>query len=218
MWSSRLFWKLFLVTSGLNIALAIVFVSIFAVWQHANVRQKISDQLENTTVVLRNYVESTLREFGEKPLDADGYADVMHRLELMDQETELRFTVISKDGEVLADSRELPERMENHRERPELLEALKQGVGIDERVERHAGRADAVRRAARLSQRFRRRVGAGSGRPQADGTRRGRHYAVSAAAGLLRGGRGSGPHVRHGRPNYSAVVQFDGCRPTPGEQ
>ncbi len=134
MWSSRLFWKLFLVTSGLNIALAIVFLIVLSVWQTSNVHDRVSAQLENTTIVLRNYVEGTLSEIGDQPLDAGGYVDVMQRLREMDKETNLRFTVISKDGEVLADSRELPERMENHRERPELLEALQKGVGIDERV------------------------------------------------------------------------------------
>jgi two-component system phosphate regulon sensor histidine kinase PhoR len=134
MWSSRLFWKLFLVTSGLNIALAIVFLIVFSRWQTSSVRQKVSDQLENTTIVLRHYVEGTFRDVGDRPLDAHSYVDVMERLREMDRETDLRFTVISKDGEVLADSRELPERMENHRERPELLEALNKGVGIDERV------------------------------------------------------------------------------------
>ena len=119
MWSSRLFWRLFLVTSGLNIALAVVFLIVFSRWQSANVYEKVSAQLENTTIVLRNYVEETLREFGDQPLDAASYADVMQRLKEMDRETNLRFTVISEDGEVLADSREAPERMENHRERPD---------------------------------------------------------------------------------------------------
>ena len=126
MWSSRLFWRLFLVTSGLNIALAVVFLIVFSRWQSANVYEKVSAQLENTTIVLRNYVEETLREFGDQPLDAASYADVMQRLKEMDRETNLRFTVIGIAGGVERGSR-------------------------DRRAgQRHAGGADAVRRSARL--------------------------------------------------------------------
>jgi two-component system phosphate regulon sensor histidine kinase PhoR len=103
MWSSRLFWKLFLVTSGLNIALAIVFLIFFSVWQTSNVHDKVSAQLENTTIVLRNYVEGTLRAVGDQPLNADGYVDVMQRLREMDKGDCYRFreSELAENGTVL---------------------------------------------------------------------------------------------------------------------
>jgi two-component system phosphate regulon sensor histidine kinase PhoR len=44
-------------------------------------------------------------------------------------ETGIRITIVKRDGEVLADSREDPLLMENHRNRPELRQALDQGFG-----------------------------------------------------------------------------------------
>jgi len=51
-----------------------------------------------------------------------------------------RITVIAKDGRVLADSDEYPERMENHADRPEVVQALKGGIGRATRFSRTLGR------------------------------------------------------------------------------
>lgn len=45
-----------------------------------------------------------------------------------------RITIIAKDGRVLADSENAPERMENHRHRPEVIAALNGQVGISRRA------------------------------------------------------------------------------------
>ena len=42
----------------------------------------------------------------------------------MSQNTRTRITVILPDGRVIFDSRDNPERMENHRDRPEVKSAL----------------------------------------------------------------------------------------------
>ncbi len=44
-------------------------------------------------------------------------------------ETEVRMTVIGRDGAVIADSEQAPERMESHQYRPEIFEALEGRVG-----------------------------------------------------------------------------------------
>ena len=43
--------------------------------------------------------------------------------------TSSRITLLGKDGQVLFDSIENPEEMENHSNRPEFIEAEKQGSG-----------------------------------------------------------------------------------------
>jgi len=45
-----------------------------------------------------------------------------------------RITLIAPDGKVLADSEELPERMQNHGQRPEVRDAMRNGGGSDQRI------------------------------------------------------------------------------------
>ena len=47
--------------------------------------------------------------------------------------TESRLTIIASDGAVLADSRELPQNMDNHGDRPEIIDAREKGVGTTSR-------------------------------------------------------------------------------------
>ncbi|MFN8653008.1 MAG: ATP-binding protein [Gemmatimonadales bacterium] len=60
-----------------------------------------------------------------------------HTVEEMARETELRVTLIARDGRVLAESDEPAEmvpRIENHRSRPEVAAAIAGGVGSDRRI------------------------------------------------------------------------------------
>jgi len=68
---------------------------------------------EHLTPTGRNRIQQLCREMGEK--------------------TATRFTVILRSGEVVGDSRENPERMENHLNRPEILVALEGRVGMSTR-------------------------------------------------------------------------------------
>ncbi len=47
--------------------------------------------------------------------------------------TNSRFTVINVTGEVIADSRESPVKMDNHAQRPEIIQARKTGSGVSSR-------------------------------------------------------------------------------------
>ena len=60
------------------------------------------------------------------PLNIDSIANVVGA------HTQVRYTVITRDGEVLGDSDEKPEVMNNHKSRPEILQALmgEKGVSI----------------------------------------------------------------------------------------
>jgi two-component system phosphate regulon sensor histidine kinase PhoR len=50
--------------------------------------------------------------------------------------TETRITVILPDGEVVGDTDETPQNMDNHGRRPEVLQAMKQGLGSSIRYSR----------------------------------------------------------------------------------
>lgn len=63
--------------------------------------------------------------------------------------SQVRFTVIAKDGRVLADSDELPANMENHADRPEVVRALAGGEGRSRRFSSTLGK-EAVYVAVRL--------------------------------------------------------------------
>ena len=58
--------------------------------------------------------------------------------------TSSRITLLGKDGQVLFDSIENPEEMENHSNRPEFIEAEKQGSGEMVRYSRHLIKTDVL--------------------------------------------------------------------------
>ncbi len=53
--------------------------------------------------------------------------------EVWGRKTDVRITIIDGDGRVLADSRNNPDSMENHKYRPEILKAIRGRVGISTR-------------------------------------------------------------------------------------
>ncbi len=55
-------------------------------------------------------------------------------------ETKTRYTVIIHDGRVVADSKEQPDAMDNHKDRPEIKEALNGNFGVSTRYSRTLGR------------------------------------------------------------------------------
>lgn len=66
---------------------------------------------------------------------AQGQAgDPQHAVRRLADLAGARVTLIAPDGRVLADSEELPARMENHAARPEVVAALRDGSGQDQRV------------------------------------------------------------------------------------
>lgn len=58
-------------------------------------------------------------------------ASLQQDIERLGRETGIRFTVVSTDGTVLADSDEIAAALENHRDRPEVAAALSGRVGTD---------------------------------------------------------------------------------------
>ncbi len=78
-----------------------------------------------------------LNSFLPVPGSPDAKEEMDHLVRVMNRETGVRYTVIARNGEVLAESG-LPAdevgEMENHLSRPEVQQALEHGLGRDERV------------------------------------------------------------------------------------
>jgi two-component system phosphate regulon sensor histidine kinase PhoR len=65
-----------------------------------------------------------------------GAPQLQNRIRALGARTDTRYTVIAADGRVLADSREEPAVMDNHRDRPEVMAAARDGIGVSTRFSR----------------------------------------------------------------------------------
>lgn len=115
MWSSRFFWKIFLVTAGLNLSLAVAFHFFLVAREREIIEEQVVHRLHDSAMLLRERVAGM--DLQQRP---HGAQQLIRRLA---GQTGTRMTVIRADGVVVADSQDDPARMENHRDRPELLEA-----------------------------------------------------------------------------------------------
>jgi len=137
MWSSRLFWKFFLVYAGFNLMLALGFLITVSVWQRIQVDQFAEQTLESTAVVLSSYLRPELDVFfSEDSQETDKSATrlrLQSLLKSLSNETNLRITVIDDNGDVVAESDHDPESMLDHSNRDELIEARQHGIGAAKR-------------------------------------------------------------------------------------
>jgi two-component system phosphate regulon sensor histidine kinase PhoR len=133
MWSSRLFWKLFLAYAGLILAPTALLAALVSAQQRDQVVAHLRDRLRAEAVVLRSRVVADLAA-GKH----DGLQDLMVSLA---RETGTRLTIMAADGPrtVLADSEQDPAQMEPHGDRPEVVEASEKGVGVRDHVSRTLG-------------------------------------------------------------------------------
>jgi two-component system phosphate regulon sensor histidine kinase PhoR len=83
--------------------------------------------IQNTTESLKSRTYLIKDELTSLKFDSASYVE---HLQTIDRLSDTRITIISSTGKVLADSRENPALMDNHRERPEVSEAFKGNVGF----------------------------------------------------------------------------------------
>ena len=118
---SRFLWKLY---AGYAV-LIILTTSLVGVLVGRRLER---DSLAEADIRLREKAH-LLRALGQPRLegvDLAGFQDEIHQL---GAETDTRYTVIRRDGLVIADSHEDPAVMDDHGSRPEILEAAQRGVG-----------------------------------------------------------------------------------------
>jgi len=74
-----------------------------------------------------------IRESIRPILTSDQIDDLQQRIIQITGDIDTRITIIAKDGTVLADSKQDPAIMDNHRERPEIQQARESGLGVTTR-------------------------------------------------------------------------------------
>lgn len=130
MWSSRLFWKLFLVYAGLNIVSAIVFGLIVSGRQKTQVNEQVRQRLHDSAIIMRSSLDGV---FQEGPTE-----NLQNKVTLLGEQTGTRLTLIDMDGVVIADSDQatlnMVRDMENHKNRVEVIQAISDGFGSSERI------------------------------------------------------------------------------------
>lgn len=119
MWTSRLFWKLFLGYGLLYVALSVVFVVREGQRHQQLLVQEEESWLQRVTALVAEQLEQ----------DLPASEKLQQRVRSLAERTALRFTVIDAQGNVLADSRYPAETLDNHLQRPELVAAQQTGTG-----------------------------------------------------------------------------------------
>jgi len=109
--------------------LAMVLLSIVLVYSIHTMRNHYID----TLTAHLSHLCSTLSLSVQALVDENNLAELNRLAVRMGEETGTRITVVDRAGVVLADSREDPLRMENHKGRPEIARALRGGVGSSTR-------------------------------------------------------------------------------------
>ena len=127
---SRLFWKLVLACAGLNLAAAVIFGVVVSGWQESQIIEQVDQRLRDAAVLARGQLADLMQAGRSESLQAE--------VRRFGQETGLRFTLVTTDGSVLADSEQKSlravEAMQNHRDRPEIVHALASGEGFAQRT------------------------------------------------------------------------------------
>jgi two-component system phosphate regulon sensor histidine kinase PhoR len=128
--SSRLFWKLLFACAGVNLIATVAIGFILGNWIERELLEQMDRRLRDSALLIRAESAALL---------ANGASEELQRLvRHFGESTGLRFTLISSDGSVLADSEketlEDVQRMDNHRDRPELLRAKSHGEGSANRL------------------------------------------------------------------------------------
>ena len=126
--TKKLFWQLY-PTYLLISVISVISVSWYA---SSSLRNFFLDQTQIDLKVRGQLLEEQIGTY-LSPLDARSIDTVCKDIGRL---TSTRITVILPNGEVVGDTDEDPQNMDNHRSRPEVLQALKNGLGSSIRYSR----------------------------------------------------------------------------------
>ncbi len=129
MWSSRLFWKVFLAYAVLLILTVGACSAIIAGWQEEQLVKQVRRRLHDSATLFRESVSNGMPlERGEQ---------LQRQVRRLGQQANTRFTVVDASGQVLADSERETlasvATMDNHLNRQEFLQAKHHGSGYSQR-------------------------------------------------------------------------------------
>lgn len=125
MWTSRLFWRPFMLFVLLIVISGVIAHSMMSMLQRQQLIDQLDLRLKSIAMALRpqvsEYISARLEDEIEPLVE-----DVSNR-------TDARITIVELDGLVVADSHRDPKTMEPHDRRMEILSAIKSGEGKSER-------------------------------------------------------------------------------------
>jgi two-component system phosphate regulon sensor histidine kinase PhoR len=128
MLSSRVFWKLLSASAGLYLAAALVLGAVISRWQADGLVELVDGRLRSASFLAG---EGLAEEMA-----AGRSAALQERVCKLAEKTGIRFTLIDKKGNVLADSAQADlagvAAMQSHDDRPEVVRALSRGEGLAE--------------------------------------------------------------------------------------
>ncbi|MEZ6045919.1 MAG: ATP-binding protein [Planctomycetaceae bacterium] len=125
MLSSRLFWKIFSVTTAITLISAGMVIWILAFRQSEIILNMIDERLRDSAALLTDQMEPV---FSQEPTE-----ELQEKLRHYQEMTETRITLIDAEGNVIGDSDEDYRTMDLHNNRAEVREALNRGIGFSER-------------------------------------------------------------------------------------
>ena len=134
MWSSKLFRKFFTAFAALIVLSLLLFGVLVARGHERELRNQLAERLRGASALLERVAVNHLATNAVKVTEVDALQRLVQDL---GKASHIRFTVMTMDGEVLADSDradlDAVRRMDNHRERPEVHAAINTGTGVSER-------------------------------------------------------------------------------------
>lgn len=124
MFQSRFFWKLY---SGFA-TLVLVTSAVIGGLVHYQLRTTLMLSSENNLRKDLNFFSEIARDYFETPSDS-----LLAKITSLGDRWQQRITLISPDGNVIADSGEDPDSMDNHLSRPEIQTAMRSEFGVARR-------------------------------------------------------------------------------------
>ncbi len=135
---SRFLWKLYAVYA------VVILLSSFFVGSTVTRRvesetvREVDQRLSSIAVTLREAARHRIVEASAP--SAESAAELQAEITHIGDQLGVRLTIVRLDGLVIADSEQLPERMENHADRPEIIQAYVEGRGSATRFSKTLGR------------------------------------------------------------------------------
>lgn len=124
--SSRLFWKLFLVYALLSAVTAASVITILSHRLHEIAFKPESHRVHDSATTMVGLLDGSF--------ERTRHGNLTETVTTIAAENRTRITLVKDDGVVVDDSERKPFTMENHAERPEVVQASQTGTGSAQRL------------------------------------------------------------------------------------
>ncbi len=139
---SRFLWKLYAVYAVVILLSSLFVGGMVKKRVESETLDEVDRRLSSIALTLREGARQQIIDTAADPgMGAQPATHLQNDISRIGELLKVRLTVVRVDGLVLADSKESPERMENHAKRPEIMQALAEGSGSATRFSKTLGRA-----------------------------------------------------------------------------